>query len=514
MWSQIWLIVRKDLRRIRWVLLIFAMLLVVGAAVTAWGPWKRTEARALWDSLFPLIPWLLGAVATAMVVHEDALVGTREQWMTRPLRPTAVFLAKALLLVGCFALLPALADTALLGYFGLEPSRWASATVHGSLSYAEWLLAASAIAAVTSGMAAYLVAAVAALISMTISAIVAASLGPEVQVGNLTGEKCAYVLLAVFVYVIARQYRRSGTLGSRIVLAVGLLAAPFAMLIRLPESPPPSVELVGPPLEASLAALPAAKGQSKSQVNVRFSAESTSPEMALELRGVRGEIVLESGPRLPFENPYDDVAILQGQIVNLDAALRAALPGYAWSGPRRTNERFTNLFLWSDTGLSEAPAGTHALTARGQIQSHRFELSGKLPLRTRSSVRSNAIAVWMFHVDMNADEVEVQAWFSKATPAGASDRSLVTEVEYVLVNPVRKRAARPGESVGFDDDFRRRHIQRFGGLALVEPLYLHFERTADGAFDDLDELELQVWKLVPAEKYTAVIEEPAFVVRR
>lgn len=47
-----------------------------------------------------LIVWLIASVIwVVMLVHQDALPGTRQDWLTRPIRRTDVLLAKAMFAV-------------------------------------------------------------------------------------------------------------------------------------------------------------------------------------------------------------------------------------------------------------------------------------------------------------------------------------------------------------------------------------------------------------------------------
>lgn len=105
-------IVRKDLFRLRWWLLAwFAVLaLPIGLGFQALGqnPFVGTEWRGLNDTLKAAIclEILCGYLLVILLLQEDAIIGTRQFWLTRPIARGRLLLAKAIGVFLVLGLLP------------------------------------------------------------------------------------------------------------------------------------------------------------------------------------------------------------------------------------------------------------------------------------------------------------------------------------------------------------------------------------------------------------------------
>lgn len=108
----IWHIIRKDIRREQWGLLLWAMLFVgqMGIGVVVRRPVAfDPEDGMRWQLASIGLVWLqmgMGYVLVARLVQADALVGTSGFWPTRPISPLRLFVAKALGALLLFGLLP------------------------------------------------------------------------------------------------------------------------------------------------------------------------------------------------------------------------------------------------------------------------------------------------------------------------------------------------------------------------------------------------------------------------
>jgi hypothetical protein len=110
--SMMWLVVTKDLRRLRGVLwlwfLALAVTSVAGAfvSVLADQPGWKMLAQTLW-MLQPLAQMVLVALLVPLLLHEDPLVDARAFWLTRPISRRTLLAAKAVFLA-LVVVLPAL----------------------------------------------------------------------------------------------------------------------------------------------------------------------------------------------------------------------------------------------------------------------------------------------------------------------------------------------------------------------------------------------------------------------
>lgn len=131
--SVMWLVVMKDLQRLRVALLLWALALVVTTAAGAlvpvlagWPGWKML-AQTLW-MLQPMAQVVLVALLVPLLLHEDPLVDARAFWLTRPISRRTLLAAKAAFLA-LVVVLPALAGELLaMGCTGLSARQLLCAT--------------------------------------------------------------------------------------------------------------------------------------------------------------------------------------------------------------------------------------------------------------------------------------------------------------------------------------------------------------------------------------------------
>ncbi len=117
-------IFRKDLRH-QWIdLAIYYVLLVLTGFLipTGWaGHWSSNEMLPWFRSLLQVVVPMFWLVMIARLVHEEAIVGNRQFWITRPYRWTSLLGAKLLFLVVCIALPHFVMQWCLALYGGVSP---------------------------------------------------------------------------------------------------------------------------------------------------------------------------------------------------------------------------------------------------------------------------------------------------------------------------------------------------------------------------------------------------------
>ena len=100
-------IFRKDIRHQWPELSIYAVLLFLAAVITPMvedGVWIDNPVLPILATLLKFLLTLSWLLLTVRVVHEEALVGDRQFWTTRPYRWQSLFAAKALFIALCIAL--------------------------------------------------------------------------------------------------------------------------------------------------------------------------------------------------------------------------------------------------------------------------------------------------------------------------------------------------------------------------------------------------------------------------
>ncbi|HUR60506.1 MAG TPA: hypothetical protein VM029_22475, partial [Opitutaceae bacterium] len=104
-------IVRKDLFRLRWWLLawagVLALPILLGFQFLGRNPFAGTE-RNLGDTLKSLVclEFFCGYLLVVLLLQEDAIIGTRQFWLTRPITRGRLLRAKALSVFVVLGLLP------------------------------------------------------------------------------------------------------------------------------------------------------------------------------------------------------------------------------------------------------------------------------------------------------------------------------------------------------------------------------------------------------------------------
>ncbi len=115
-----WHILKKDLRRLRWLLLAWLFLVALGPIVMVYAP--LAAVRGAVDGVISSLLGMLGSMATglllivftSLLVHDEPLVGSEAFWLTRPIPRGTLFASKAVLLLSCIVLPSVIADEMLL----------------------------------------------------------------------------------------------------------------------------------------------------------------------------------------------------------------------------------------------------------------------------------------------------------------------------------------------------------------------------------------------------------------
>lgn len=519
--KQVWLVFRKDCRRLRWPLLLFCGLILAGAWFDLRDPWAFEQNQLAEDLRFIGEDLLISGtivfahvlaviVMVGLVVHQDPLLGTSAYWMTRPLRPIALLGAKAVFVLLFLALFPALVDLGVLMTFGLESSRWLG-TLFIGLGVQIPLIFAVALAAVTPNIPVYLIACVAATVAVSLSGLYAGFSIMTSPGGWLGWSLHGLIVLGICILVIWRQYTRSDARVSVVLLTVAMALGPLAVQLPWYRLDPGAA---GESLEVSVA--PTGEGGYfqvergyRGGPNLRFSfgAPGAPTDQYLELQYVWGKIRLDDGREIVVANQFI------GSVPSnyKDAALKATLPGHSWYGPILESNADTYLTLYTQIDPASISGRTTSFKGQAQLQALSFELAGSLQARGGARLRDGSLAVEVVNGRATPTDFVVDLRYSQIAESASIGND---KIEFLLVRSDRRQAARPRRPKDGESSelwrFRSHSISRLAGTVSLRRLTSIFPLPFDPRSERLEDLELQVWRPIPKKPYSGVIDLPQF----
>lgn len=231
-----WHIIRKDFMRLKWPLAGWALChavkigigfsIIFGIRIANFSD-NSFETVTGW---LAAVPGLLTFVITAMLVQEDALVGTTPFWITRPISNGRLFAAKLvgwLVLLWLPAVLLALPWWVTCG-FGAREIGWAALEI--LVFQVAVAIPAALVASLTDTLGRVLIWSFVLLFAaVTIPMMTSWWVGKEMS-GMHTAAGWI-VFLAAVVAVIVRQFFRRGFVRSLVWLGVGVALAPVAAVV-------------------------------------------------------------------------------------------------------------------------------------------------------------------------------------------------------------------------------------------------------------------------------------------
>jgi hypothetical protein len=240
--SEVWHILRKDLRRLRWplvawVLIVIARLIVATTgAAAAFGNIGLQLAVENLSVLVTAIDLLMVALLVSWLVHDEPLVGVDAFWLTRPIDPLRLMAAKLVFAAVFLVAAPVAGESMVVATIagGLHDAVRSAPGL--ALARTLWMLPLLALAALTPSLMRFLlviagsVAALAGLISVYMTLVVLtvsddALDAPALPLEDPTGLIVeSWLLIATSLGVILYQYRHR-RLGRAVVLAAAGLVA-------------------------------------------------------------------------------------------------------------------------------------------------------------------------------------------------------------------------------------------------------------------------------------------------
>ena len=246
---MIWHIFKKDWKLLWPLVLAVAIGNVANAAL--WmelGHFIEPRELAIVRVFLQLGLWLAGAFLIITVVHQDAIPGDRQDWLTRPIKPHHLLLAKLLFLLLCVQGPFVLANliTGLVEGFRLndtlQATLFSSAAVLVFFNFA--VFAAATVTRTISELIGWVIAICVVVMIADEVAFMALYQSPNMLSRPLNGTGllwfkgtswCFLALLAA-IFIIPLQYFLRATLPSRIIVAVATLLAMMPPFLTVSEA--------------------------------------------------------------------------------------------------------------------------------------------------------------------------------------------------------------------------------------------------------------------------------------
>jgi hypothetical protein len=225
-------ILKKDMTRFRIEILLVFLSAVI--SVRNETPQAGVQKPAVFSALF----WIAGTLLTSMVVHAEAIPGNKLYWLTRPYRWKSL-LAEKLLFLFLFVGLPPV----LVMFVSLVGAGFSLGEFFPSLVLREvtilvvWILPVAALAAVTEGLASFLVGLLfVGALSTALSGLLCCSPNQQLYPHALVwvpATLASLILTCGAVAVLFIQYKQRRTILGRACIAVTVILG-VVMLISTP----------------------------------------------------------------------------------------------------------------------------------------------------------------------------------------------------------------------------------------------------------------------------------------
>jgi hypothetical protein len=475
--TQARLIVGKDLRRLRWMLI--AWLALIGArtlvatagADVALGGFGPQIAVSEISALLSLIYVLLLAFLVSRLVHDEPLVGRDAFWITRPIAPGALLSAKLAVAALFFVVVPVAGDVVAAAAFGTRVGALASTIVVSAVNRLVVVLLLVAIAALTPSLTRFTLAIlglVAALVALMVSATLTALFVTEevAEGGDIPFPDPTPPLVAAAIVVFAAlavifyQYR---TRRLRRALAIAAVGAVLVWIV--PERWPwsfaarPRAEAVAPPQDAAAVAIALDAGRPritdaftlrrraapKKQVSARARVAGVPREFNVRAVAARSRLELPGGAVLQSgANRFAATLGSGGGWPGAAAALESALGGVRLlTAGTRDNaaaaEQWPLLLTVDDRDFARHRRERGRLTADLSIMLDRPVVRGVLPLADGAVHDTGPFRVAVVRVIRRATGCTVLLRRSHVEPLVSLPRYAF--FTYVLRNGARREAA-------------------------------------------------------------------------
>jgi hypothetical protein len=242
-------IFRKDVRHLRVQLAGFAALMGIFGWIEAVLP-RRREFQSF-PFTFEILLLIAGAYLAVMTMHQEALPGDRQYWLTRPISRGSLWFAKAIFVVVFFNLPVFAGNLAAIVANGLSPASYLLPVIAKQLFLTAFLiLPALALASITRDLTQFVIGLFAVFALVLAPALAFSDFPASTNWGGFSwirSSVVAMIAMSASAAVLTVQYRQRRTLVSRAIAIAGVLvcaAAPGLGLwhaaFQLQRGTPPS----------------------------------------------------------------------------------------------------------------------------------------------------------------------------------------------------------------------------------------------------------------------------------
>jgi ABC-type transport system involved in multi-copper enzyme maturation permease subunit len=472
--SEILHILRKDLRRLRWGLLLWTLVIVArllvatSGAAFAFGDFGLQLAIEEISMLVATIDALLLALLVSWLVHDEPLVGADAFWLTRPIDRSRLLAAKmifaALLLVGVPAVGQAMTAAAIGGGWH-DALRTAPRAAFGQ---ALWVLPLLALAVLTPTIMRFLVvivasvaAVVVAVSTMTTFLLMTRSddmmdFRPSQIPDQTAGVVLMWLLAASAMAVIVYQYRNRRVGRAIVIGAIGIGAAVLISSVwpwhfaKAAEPDPGAwardtltaavVDGVTPPHVSDIEGL-SERARASKFVAVPMRITNLPPDVSVDAFSVRAQLAIPSGTVLQSAQSRTITVRHAATQSALDrtSRLQAALGDALLVSSRVIDfDQWPVVLRVNDHDYARYANVPGRLTADVDAFVYRSRVAGSLPLVDGTAIEIGSTRFKLLRTLRRSDGCTVLVRQSVA--ASSEKPSAPRTYELVLLNRARKEA--------------------------------------------------------------------------
>jgi len=404
-----------DVRQHRLLIGLWLLVLAAAAVVEGLHPIMAGEPSA--RSALVLLSWILWfltlivrVVLVVRVVQTHPLVGSDAFWLTRPIPPRTLLLAKTILLAGCLVAAPVVVEAALMALYDVPSTMLIGVAADTALMATALLAVLMAGASVTASFSRFMLLCAGTLAALALYLAVQIAIDaarPSLQIGSLqppgpedaTGVIGLFVLAAaVFAGLLFVQYETRSRLRSALVGAASLMAALFVLnswpwpvlqaRTELPAwaAPGSAFRLTVNPGSVSGAPLPGADGWRKYAAPVGAIGQDGTWSAGAGL--LEATVQLENGTALQSApDAYPRQLATSENEIDRDEAIRRLL------GVRRLSSAGTSavfpqavpVFLMREPDFERQSSAQGSYRGRFFVQLTRHQIEATLPLAVGAS---------------------------------------------------------------------------------------------------------------------------------
>jgi hypothetical protein len=469
-------IVGKDLRRLQWLLVLWAGGLGARVALKTAGPILAGEgfggAVVLQQlgGVVAILEMLMTALIAARLVHEEPLVSLNAFWLTRPYSRRSLLAAKLLLAGVALVVLPLAADVVTMSLFDAGPRAQLQAAPALAGGYLQWTLAFLVIAVLTPsttvfaitiiGVMAALSAAMALLIMVAVFFAGESSSYTRSLVADPTPNVVGFVVFVLAALgVIVYQYRNRRWLPAASLAAVGAVA-----MIAVPSVWPWSLARTAEPDPGAWARDPSRTAAvldraeppqvvqepsfgrdapPKRQIHARVRLSGLPADVAVRNVAARATLELPAGTTLQSEQMAGFQARLEIRVGESEAPrlpLEAALGGVRLLGAPEQGgfESWPGLLTLTEEEYTRHRGEAGRLDALLDFHLTRSQVVGTLPLAAGSAIDGTFFRIEVVGVRQQFDGILVAVRHWRTQPVLLPDPH--GTYEFVLRNRMRAEA--------------------------------------------------------------------------